>query len=158
MITTVDPYYPPRSFDLADAIEAGRKLATVPAVLLGVDREGKPVLHYARIEDGGSPSLLLCGHAGDVLVGIRASVEAWYEGVRIPECWHIYGDMPAMSIIWPDMTLIIPVRVNSLPWPTPNAARAWACEFYDDMRGSWIYYPRSVPGKGCMPVSFHTVS
>jgi len=144
---TPDADYPPRSLALADAIEAGRASATVPAVLLGVDGNGAPVLHYARIEDGGSPSLLLCGHAEDVLPAIKVSVGAWYEGVALTTGLY-------MAVKWPDVELLIACRRGNA-YVTPS--RVCACEFYDDMRGSWIYYPRPVPGKGCRPVGFHVV-
>ena len=144
-----DAYYPARSLDLAAAIKAGRKLATVPAVLLGVDRVGAPVLHYARVEDGGSFSLLLCGHAEDVLVAIRASVAAWYDSVA-------YTQASIGAVVkWPDAELLIACRRDSEAWVSPS--RCYAREWYPDTRGSWRYYPRAVPGRGCVPVGFHVV-
>ena len=142
-----DPYYPSRSLDLADAIEAGRKLAVVPAVLLGVDRTGAPVLHRVRIGDGGSPSLLLCGHVEDVLPAIRASVAAWYEGVTLSDGLYL-------TVTWPDVELIIAAQRHAAI-STPMS-RVCAIE-YADVRGSWTYYGRIVPGVGLSYVGFHVV-
>jgi len=111
-------------------------------VLLGVDVQGRPVLHPARVQDGGAPSLLLLGLFGDEIEhAIIASCISWYQDTAtcVP---GFYG----LSVEWAAARLLVTWRSNRDEL-VGNGARCYCREV---MRGVWMYYRRN-----CAPVGFY---
>ena len=84
-------------------------------------------------------------HAGYLSAGTDTP---GYEGVT---CEVVYV---TLHVMWLDAELRVTCRLSNA-WP--GLSRVCAAEYYPDTRGSWIYYPRAVPGRVCVPVGFHVV-
>ena len=128
------------SLSLSSALAQGVFMCGASRVLLGVDVHGTPVLHPARVQDGGAPSLLLLGLWGDEIEhAIIASCISWYHDTAT-----CVSGAYALSVEWHDARLLVTWRTNR-DEPVGNTARCYCREV---RRGVWMYYQRGRAGVG----------